>query len=45
VVPERALALGFAFRHATIDDACADLLARRRAVDAPPRVRRVNDSR
>ena len=45
VVPERALALGFAFRYATIDAAVADLLARRPAVDArPPRVR-VNDSR
>jgi hypothetical protein len=45
VVPERALALGFAFRHAAIDAAIADLLARRPTVDArPPRVS-VNDSR
>jgi hypothetical protein len=46
VVPGRALALGFAFRHATIDAALTNLFARRRAADEPPpRVRSVNDSR
>ena len=45
VVPERAAALGFTFRHATIDAALTDLLARRPAAHAPPRVRSVNDSR
>jgi uncharacterized protein (TIGR01777 family) len=45
VVPERALALGFAFKHGTIDAALADLLARRPAADAPPRMHSVNDSR
>ena len=45
VVPERARALGFVFRHATIDAALTDLLARRPAVHAPPQVRSVNDSR
>ncbi len=45
VLPERALALSFAFRHATIDAALTELLARRRALEAPPGVRGVNDAR
>lgn len=45
VVPERARALGFVFRHATIEAALTDLLACRPAVHAPPHVRSVNDSR
>jgi uncharacterized protein len=45
VVPERALALGFAFKHGTIDTALTDLLARRPAADARPRMHSVNDSR
>jgi hypothetical protein len=43
VVPERALALGFVFKHETIDAALKDLLARRPTANTA-RMRTVNDS-